>query len=764
MLSTYKVLAVNAYQRNFGIIQIESPILDQPAFRERPGAVYGTKMATAELKSFAAGCLTKISQYHNQIDVGVVESASRNIFEVSLAVSSLLEADCPRDFFLDEENTLISTLREWVDHDNIAARLLPRTKTNIDVTAATITALNLLGQSTLPDRLLESFEDLAHTQPPSIESDDLATNCEVLISLLHVEKGIDRYGAQIERVATSVCSTWWAKSHEQVMNGRNICPLYSVMLVSKALATYAVAKSSTTNAKEGSLDDKISLMLTEVLVNLLRTQHADGSWGQKSNFEETSYAVLAIKYLTAFPFAKNFKDEIWGALTRAFNIFGRRTTERYIPAELWIGTSNFSSHLLSQGYFLSALGQPAWLDHPNMHRFGRSDLSSSSVKLSKLARNLPLLQGSETWEIKSCLLQGDFFARMLRASMPRIFPRENMRKETYLDLVPFTWATSRQFETLRLRNQELLDMMVLAVTIYQIDEFMEATVIQLDDSDMRKLDDIFENLCSEQLTIETNRPMKSGNESSSNKETSEKNLRAITKVLREYVQFVLQHPSVASGRPLLQRQLRSDIKRFLRSHLRQVKDNLLLRGNQMKTVESIHGSVFSWVRGTSADHTGGPFAMTYYLCLVEGRHNPPQPISTEGLYVAQMVSQHLAALCRTYNDWGSRARDMAEFNVNSLNFEEIRNNSEVPNCLKDNGAFINQQNGIVSMSGHGEPERRLLFIAEFERRCMLNCLRELKDIVNPEVYVAVKLFCDVTDIYGQIYVVKDMTPRLTEQK
>ncbi|KAK5634795.1 hypothetical protein RRF57_010508 [Xylaria bambusicola] len=762
MLVTYNVLAVNACSEEIVVLFLKNLVL----YTELP-------MATAELKSFASECLKKLSPYHNQIDVGIVKSASRDIFETCLVskfrissllgyltkkqgISSLLEADCPRELFFDENSTLVSILSEWLDQDNIAARLVPRTKINIDVTAAIITALNLLGQPTLADGLLESFEDIAHTESPSIEDDDLATNCEVLISLLHVEKGIDHYYKQIERVATSVCSTWWAKSHEQVMNKRNMCPLYSVMLVSKALTTYAVAKANTTDAKEGSLDDKISLMLIEVLVTLLRTQHADGSWGQKSNFEETSYAVLAIKYLTAFPFARNFKEK-YG---RSFNIFGRRTTGCYIPAELWFGTSNYSSRLLSQAYLLSALGQSAWLTPQNMHRFGRSGLSSSSEKLSKLARNLPLLQCSESWEIKSCLLQGDFFARMVRAGMPRIFPRENMRKETYLDLVPFTWATSRQFETLRLRNQELLDMMVLAVTIYQIDEFMEATVIRLE-IQICVNSMIYLRTCP---AVQTNQHMKSSNGVSSRKETSEKNLTTITEVLREYVQFVLQHPSVANGRPLLQRQLRSDLKRFLRSHLRQVKDNLLLRGDKMKTVESIHGSVFSWVRGTSADHTGGPFAMTYYLCLIEGRSDPPQPISTEGLYVTQMVSQHLAALCRTYNDWGSRARDMVEFNVNALNFEEIRNDSEAPNCITGNGAFVNQQNRYESVGGNAEPERRLLFIAEFERRCMLNSLRELKEIVSTEVYVAVKLFCDVTDIYGQIYVVKDMTPRLTEQK
>ena len=329
-----------------------------------------------------------------------------------------------------------------------------------------------------------------------------------------------------------------------------------------------------------------------------------------------------------------------------------------------------------------------------------------------------------------------------------------MRKETYLDLVPFTWATSRQFEALRLRNQELLDMMVLAVTIYQVDEFMEATVIRLDNYNMRKLDDMFDGLCSEQVSVLTD-------EHIAMNELSEKNLMAIIDILRQYVYFILQHPSVKNARSSLQRQLRSDIKRFLRSHMRQVKDNRLLRANKMEEVESVHGSVFSWIRNTSSDHTGGPFAMTYYLCLIEGRSDPPQPISTEGLYVAQMVSQHLAALCRTYNDWGSRSRDMAEFNVNSLNFEDIRSGSEALNDITGNGAFLNQQKVTTSAAGYAEPERRLLFIAEFERRCMLNSLRELKGIVSPEVYVAVKLFCDVTDIYGQIYVVKDMTPRLT---
>ncbi|KAJ3565727.1 hypothetical protein NPX13_g7395 [Xylaria arbuscula] len=720
-------------------------------------------MAATELTFVAAECLKKVSQYRNHIDVGVIKSSPWDILEVSLAVSLLLEADCPPELFLDEANTLVSVLSDWLDHDSISERLAPRTIRDLEVAATITTTLNLLGKPTLADGLIASF-DLDRFNASNGEDDGLSTNCELLMSLIRVENGIDRYRTKIEQVATSVCSIWWAKSHKEVINRRNTSSLYSILLLSKALTTYALAQSSNLD-KEGILDDKISLMLTEALVTILRTQNEDGSWGEENSFEETCYAVLVIKYLTAFPFAYNFKSEIQCALDRSFDLISQRRSEWHSLAELWIGKPVYSSPILAQAYCISALKQPVWPKPPNMRRFGRFSLSSSSEKLSKLAHALPLLQNVETWQVKSCLLQGDQFARMVKASIPRIFPRENMRKETYLDLVPFTWATSRQFETLRLRNQELLDMMVLAVTIYQVDEFMEATVIQLDNHDMRKLDDAFDDLCSKEEITPSNGHVGNGNASSSGEETSEKSLAAITNILRQYIHFILHHPSVRYARASLQRQLRSDIKRFLRSHIRQVKDNRLLRAHKMRAVEAVHGSVFSWIRNTSSDHTGGPFAMTYYLCLIEGRGDSAQLISTEGLYVAQMVSQHLAALCRTYNDWGSRVRDKAEFNVNSLNFEEIRSDSDSLDDISGNGAFLNQS-GTTSAAGHAEPERRLLFIAEFERRCMLNSLRELKEIVSPEVYVAVKLFCDVTDVYGQVYVVKDMTPRLkvTEQK
>ncbi|KAI1276109.1 hypothetical protein F5Y07DRAFT_149162 [Xylaria sp. FL0933] len=720
-------------------------------------------MDTSAISRIAGECLRRIShRRQHAASLSTESAATQDVFDVSLAIVLLLEAGYSRELFIGKNNDLILGLLEWLDQRTTALGPASSIEPDTDVTAAVITALNLLGRHTPADRLLKSFGGL-YVEADSIHGGDrFSTNCQVLLALLQVENGVKLYHAQIQEAINFICSTWWAKSHDRVKNRRNISPLYSIMLFSKALTSYAVLHWNLRNPQPESSNDRISLMLIEALTTILRDQNEDGSWGQTSDFEETSYAVLTLKYIASLGLASIFENEISNALNRSVGFFRRKPTDLYLSKDMWIGEAPYSSGILSGAYLLGALNHSA-SKSPGADRFGRGGLSSSSDKLFKLARALPLLQGAESWEVRSCLLQGEFFSRIVRDRMPRIFPRENMRKETYLDLVPFTWASSRLIESSKLRNQELLDMMVLAVTIYQIDEFMEATVIRLDDRDMRKLNDKFEDLCSERVTVVADDYTANHDMPPSGKEASQGDLLAIIGVLRQYVQFILQQPLVVSARQVLQRQLRSDIKRFLRAHLRQVKDNRLLRKKEMKTVESIHGSVFSWLRNTSADHTGGPFAMTYYLCLIEGRSDSPQAISTEALYVAQMVSQHLAALCRTYNDWGSRVRDADEYNVNSLNFEEIRTESGTLNGVTRNAAFLYQQGATRSAAGHAEPEKRLLFIAEFERRCMLNSLRELKEIVSEDVYVAVKLFCDVTDIYGQIYVVKDMTPRLREQ-
>ena len=102
-----------------------------------------------------------------------------------------------------------------------------------------------------------------------------------------------------------------------------------------------------------------------------------------------------------------------------------------------------------------------------------------------------------------------------------------------------------------------------------------------------------------------------------------------------------------------------------------------------------------------------------------------------------------------YNDYGSLARDTDEQNLNSVNFPEFhlksRSRARASEETWDERAKSN-----------------LLWIADYERQGLQVALAllaaELGDAQQPTVE-AVKLFINVTDLYGQIYVLRDIGTR-----
>ena len=97
-----------------------------------------------------------------------------------------------------------------------------------------------------------------------------------------------------------------------------------------------------------------------------------------------------------------------------------------------------------------------------------------------------------------------------------------------------------------------------------------------------------------------------------------------------------------------------------------------------------------------------------------------------------------------YNDYGSIARDRAERNVNSVNFPEFH--EEAQNADKD-----------VSEEGI---KQALFEIAEYERECFGLAKGKLEKLVPKRVSDVLGLFVDVTDLFGQIYVAKDIASRM----
>ena len=115
-------------------------------------------------------------------------------------------------------------------------------------------------------------------------------------------------------------------------------------------------------------------------------------------------------------------------------------------------------------------------------------------------------------------------------------------------------------------------------------------------------------------------------------------------------------------------------------------------------------------------------------------------------YFANDLCRHLATMCRMYNDYGSVRRDRVEDNLNSVDFAEF------------------QAEGSAD-----EAKKALFSLAEYERECLAIALVRLQQAGGQadnwqRKMAVIRLFCDVTDLYGQLYVVRDMGTRMVQHE
>ena len=129
-------------------------------------------------------------------------------------------------------------------------------------------------------------------------------------------------------------------------------------------------------------------------------------------------------------------------------------------------------------------------------------------------------------------------------------------------------------------------------------------------------------------------------------------------------------------------------------------------------------------------------------------------------------------MCRQYNDFGSMARDHAEGNLNSVDFAEFSSERELDRELRntpyldikgrinDVGVTGEEGRGLAADTQESRKKEDLFWLAEYERQCLDLAMQKLEAEVGAEAMNAVRLFVNVTDLYGQIYVLRDVTNRV----
>lgn len=294
-------------------------------------------------------------------------------------------------------------------------------------------------------------------------------------------------------------------------------------------------------------------------------------------------------------------------------------------------------------------------------------------------------------------------------------------------------------------------------------------------------------------------------------------LENVINVLTKYIRHILHCPAVRQSPQSTQRELAVEIYNFIRAHIEHNLDNVRLKAHRellkknpshYSSLGLSHSSYFKWVHSVGADDTSCPFSFQFFSCLI----SKPGRTCFEGSqarYLSQSLARHLAIMCRQYNDYGSAVRDTDEGNLNSLDFPEFQHGSEEEmingNAASANGgaphvngnetingstALTNSGmshlngnemiNGSTALTNGGTSylngtelcspaspyppdamKSELMKIAEFERACMQLALQNLRETVDsPATMKALQVFIDTTDVFGQVYVQKDIASRI----
>ena len=394
---------------------------------------------------------------------------------------------------------------------------------------------------------------------------------------------------------------------------------------------------------------------------------------------------------------------------------------------------------------------------------------------------MPSLSTIPEWRIQAWQAQAHFFSLRMRQEGSSLFPRKIADGKRHIDFLYFaTVAANNINQQAPLGSGIILSMLVLFSHAYEVDEIIEGSAALQSETYLSDLKDDIErlfdvdgmehsrgpedpDLCSDASTtfsgsttgldhsMITIPDVSRKNEVSVNHHDQSRDRHhdphginalspaEINESLRRFFRNVLFHPMVQKASKYEKEKLRLSLPQHLLAMLIQIKDSRQLHAKQHDPSTTgagalALGSYFTWVRSTGMYHGGSPFYFSFLFCLLGKSTDCFQ--TSEAKFLADDFTLHLSTLGRILNDLSSIGRDRAESNLNSADFAEFRE-------------------GQADVSD-GALKERLLRVAEYERRCRDMALAELKNVCDDRrVYDAAKFLSNVTDIFGEMYLLVD---------
>lgn len=569
------------------------------------------------------------------------------------------------------------------------------------------------------------------------------------------------------------------------------------MLLAQALSRTLVVWDSDVDFGHAAAEDfevtmreDVPLVALQILIRTLSSQAEDGSWEHSS--EITAYALITLKRLGDLPWweSAGLYSHLKDSIRRAVEFLDQITVK---PAFIWVEKVTYGSSVLAEAYCLAAyrLHSPACKEPTRNWEDKVRSLAPSVPPAEKVEgfvrffSRLPLFCKEPRWRLRASVVEGSMVSPKLQRDIEQIniFPHPTAgdgQKAGYLEYIPLTWTTSNNAADFGISTETVFDMSIISVLNFQVDKYLENItdddrVLSLGSHGFRKLKNVIHKLKNVDYA-----------DHSKSDQAAELSplLEELEETLSRFMTYVSGHPRISHAAVALRQRLEHQLHVFLEAHLVHGEQNAhmsrcITAPGQEKVFTGANGwGYYEWVRTTSADHTSCPYSFDFFSCLISpplksGKIGSKQQQVQDCLfptpqarYFASDVCRHLATLCRQYNDYGSVKRDHAEGNLNSIDFTEFHSG---PVSLA-NG----QKTTLTNANSHTEPlettcnkdqgyaqrvgdrRRMLMEIAQYERECLDHAVRRLTAVIDGKTAKALRVFVDVTDLYGQIYAVRDI--------
>ncbi|KAI6257147.1 hypothetical protein MCOR19_006405 [Pyricularia oryzae] len=222
------------------------------------------------------------------------------------------------------------------------------------------------------------------------------------------------------------------------------------------------------------------------------------------------------------------------------------------------------------------------------------------------------------------------------------------------------------------------------------------------------------------------------------------------KPMAKYTDYIMNHWAVQKATPADRLNLARELRAYLFSQIQQTELNIQMnrQGDAFKHPQSF----FLWARTVGTENIASPLYFAFLACIIPQSVLPSLAGSDilptmEEKYYGEAVCKHSAAMCRMYNDLGSIARDTAEKNLNSVHFPEFdKTLAETrKQALWDIAQFEREAFEDARARMERATKKRMAGMGEKEKNATELRIKYWR------------MYCNITDLYGQIWVVKDFS-------